>query len=72
VELARDLRDEMALLRGFVTQGADRAQIAREAGRVADPIRRWIMLAVAVLGEAAECGAFTVGRFVARKPMTAA
>jgi ubiquinone/menaquinone biosynthesis C-methylase UbiE len=68
VELARDMREEMAVQRGFVTAPADRAAILEEAGRTADPIRRWIMQAVAVLGEATECGAFTLGRFVARKP----
>lgn len=68
VELARDLREEMPLLRGFLADAQARAAVAEEAGHTADPMRRQIMEALVVLGEAAQLGAFTVGRFVARKP----
>jgi cyclopropane fatty-acyl-phospholipid synthase-like methyltransferase len=68
VDLARDMREEMALLRGFVTQPADRDAIRAEMDHTADPIRKLVMEGVLVLGEAAERGAFTVGRFLAVKP----
>jgi ubiquinone/menaquinone biosynthesis C-methylase UbiE len=68
VELARDMREEMALLRGFMTEPAGRAELLQEMRHTPDPIRRFIMEGVMVLGEAAESGAFTVGRFLARKP----
>lgn len=65
---AADLRSEMPLHRGFVTQEADRAQLRAEQAQTRDPMRRQIMEALAVLGEAVEQGAFTVGRFRARRP----
>ncbi len=65
VREAVDLRDEMALLRGFVVAPADRQALAREAQRTADPIRRMIKQGLICLGEAAAAGAFTVGRFLA-------
>jgi SAM-dependent methyltransferase len=68
VALARDTREEMALLRGFMTDAAERAGVLREACTVPDPIRQLVMRGVAVLGEAAQRGAFTVGRFLAHKP----
>lgn len=68
VDLACDMRDEMALLRGFVTEPAGRAELVQELAETEDAMRRLIMEGVLVLGEAAECGAFTVGRFLARKP----
>jgi cyclopropane fatty-acyl-phospholipid synthase-like methyltransferase len=68
VELARDMREEMPLLRGFLADEAARAAVTEEARGADDPMRRQIMEALVVLGEAAELGAFTVGRFVARKP----
>jgi SAM-dependent methyltransferase len=71
VELARDMREEMALVRGFMTDAAGRADLAEELRHAMDPMRRLIMDGVLVLGEAAECGAFTVGRFLARKPVPA-
>lgn len=71
VELARDMREEMALLRGFMADEAGRAALRRELRASGDGLRRYIMEGVLVLGEAAECGAFTVGRFVARKPLRA-
>lgn len=71
VELARDMREEMALLRGFMTEAAGRAELAQEMRHTPDPMRRFIMEGVMVLGEAAESGAFTVGRFLARKPALA-
>lgn len=63
-----DLRREMALLRGFIVDEADRAQVRREIAASADPVRRLIMQALLILGEAAEAGAFTLGRFLAVKP----
>jgi tocopherol O-methyltransferase len=71
VDIARDLREEMALRRAFMAESAGRAAVLREARRTADPIRRLVMEGVAVLGEAAQQGAFTVGRFLARKPRDA-
>jgi ubiquinone/menaquinone biosynthesis C-methylase UbiE len=68
VELARDMREEMALLRGFVTQAADREAIGVEMRNSPDPIRQLVMQGVVDLGEAAAQGAFTVGRFLAIKP----
>lgn len=68
VELACDMREEMPLLRGFLADRPARAAVAQEARETADPVRRQIMEALVVLGKAAQLGAFTVGRFVARKP----
>lgn len=68
VDLARDMRDEMALLRGFLARPAERKEVRAEMHRTGEPVRRFIMEGLLVLGEAAQCGAFTVGRFVARKP----
>ena len=68
VELARDMREEMPLLRGFLADRQARAAVSEEARHTADPMRRQIMEALVVLGKAAQLGAFTVGRFVARKP----
>ena len=67
VTLALDMREEMDLLRGFMATPAQRMEVAREACRTASPIRRMIMEGLLVLGEAAERGAFTVGRFLAVK-----
>jgi cyclopropane fatty-acyl-phospholipid synthase-like methyltransferase len=71
VELARDMREEMALLRGFVTQPADREAIGAEMRATPDPIRQLVMEGVLALGEAAALGAFTIGRFLATKPREA-
>ncbi|MES2015495.1 MAG: methyltransferase domain-containing protein [Pseudomonadota bacterium] len=68
VRLALDMRTEMDLLRGFMATPLQRREVEREACRTANPIRRMIMEGLLVLGEAAECGAFTVGRFLALKP----
>lgn len=68
VELAGDMRAEMALLRGFIVHARDRDAVAQEMRATADPVRRLVMEGLLVLGAAAECGAFTIGRFVARKP----
>lgn len=65
---AVDMRQEMALHRGFIVHPRDRAVVAMEMRATADPIRRVIMDGLLRLGEATEAGAFTVGRFVARKP----
>lgn len=68
VELASDMRTEMALLRGFIVRARDREAVGAEMRATADPVRRLVMEGLLVLGAAAECGAFTIGRFVARKP----
>lgn len=68
VEEAVDLRDEMALLRGFLVEPADREEVMREMQACAEPVRRLIMQALLILGEAAAAGAFTLGRFLARRP----
>jgi tocopherol O-methyltransferase len=67
VLLARDMRTEMDLLRGFMATPAQRREVERELCRSTSPIRRLIMEGLLVLGEAAESGAFTVGRFLALK-----
>jgi hypothetical protein len=65
VREAVDLRGEMALLRGFVVDPADRRALRLEAQATADPIRRTIKEGLIRLGEAAAAEAFTVGRFLA-------
>jgi tocopherol O-methyltransferase len=70
VLLALDMREEMDLLRGFMATPAEREEVARELCRTGSPIRRMIMEGLMVLGEAAERGAFTVGRLLALKPAT--
>lgn len=65
VREAIDLREEMALLRGFVIDPADRDALRIESERTADPIRRLIKEGLLRLGAAAAAGAFTVGRFLA-------
>jgi cyclopropane fatty-acyl-phospholipid synthase-like methyltransferase len=67
--LACDMREEMALLRGFMTDPADRREVEAEMAQNRDPIRRMIMEGLLVLGAAAQAGAFTVGRFLATKPL---
>ena len=70
VEAAVDLREEMALRRGFLAEAGQRAAVRRERAATADPVRAQIMRALEHLGEAVEAGLFTVGRFLARKPVT--
>ena len=67
VDEATDLRTEMPLLRGFIASSTDRDAVRAERLATPDPMRRKIMQGLEVLGEAAERGAFTVGRFLARK-----
>src|SRR6185436_13034350 len=67
VDEAVDLRAEMALLRGFIVEQPDRDEVREEMERTSDPIRRIIMQGLLRLGEAAEVGAFTLGRFLAVK-----
>jgi cyclopropane fatty-acyl-phospholipid synthase-like methyltransferase len=64
---AVDLRNEMALLRGFIADPADREAVRQEMLVTADPMRRIVMQGLLKLGEAAEAGAFTLGRFLALK-----
>lgn len=68
VQEAVDLRNEMALLRGFLVETTDRDEVRREKDQTSDPIRRIIMEGLLCLGEAANVGAFTLGRFLAIKP----
>jgi ubiquinone/menaquinone biosynthesis C-methylase UbiE len=67
VALARDMRAEMDVLRGFMATCAQREEVAAELRATSDPVRRLIMEGLLVLGEAAQAGAFTIGRFVAHK-----
>lgn len=67
VREAVDLREEMALLRGFIVDPHDQAQLAGEIEQTSDPIRKLIMEGLLRLGEAAAAGAFTLGRFLAAK-----
>jgi len=68
VKEAVDLRDEMPLLRGFMVDPEDRADVAREAAATADPMLRLIKYGLVMLGEGAQAGAFTIARFLAVKP----
>ena len=68
VDLALDMRAEMDLLRGFIIDPADRHAVELEMHQTPSPIRRLIMEGLLVLGEAAQHGAFTIGRFLAHKP----
>lgn len=65
VREAVDLRDEMALPRGFLVNEADRSDVVRERDATSDPIRRVILDGLLVLGEAVAAGAFTIGQFLA-------
>ncbi len=68
VKEAVDLRDEMAMLRGFLVKKSDRDEVLNEMDSTSDPIRNIIMQGLLRLGEAAAAGAFTLGRFLAVKP----
>jgi hypothetical protein len=68
VTIARDLREEMPLLRGFLLDPQARREVQRERRDTPDAIRELVMDGLLVLGDAAEAGAFTVGRFLASKP----
>lgn len=63
-----DMRQEMALSRGFMVEPEDRRQVQAEISASTDPIRRLIMQSLLHLGEAVQAGAFTLGRFLAVKP----
>jgi tocopherol O-methyltransferase len=67
VKAAIDLREEMPLTRGFIVCPEDRVELTREIGMTADPMRRMIMEGLRLLGEGAQAGAFTIGRFLAVK-----
>jgi tocopherol O-methyltransferase len=67
VREAVDLRDEMALQRGFLVNKADRDDVCKEKDSTSDPIRKIILEGLLRLGEAVEAGAFTLGRFLAVK-----
>src|SRR5262249_557239 len=62
-----DMRNEMALPRGFLSDARSRDEYRAEIDRAVDPIRRIIMEGLLHLGEAVEAGAFTIGRFLAVK-----
>lgn len=67
VREAVDLRDEMALLCGFLVKKTDRDDMRKEKDRTSDPIRKIIIEGLLRLGKAAAAGAFTLGRFLAVK-----
>jgi len=67
VQEAVDLREEMPLLRGFMVDPNDRAQLAGEIATTTDPMRKMIKEGLLLLGEGAQAGAFTIGRFLAIK-----
>ena len=67
-----DMRQEMALRRGFIVDVEARRQVQREIDGCGDPIRSLIMKALLILGDAVAHGAFTIGRFLATKPGAAA
>lgn len=67
VVVARDMREEMDLSRGFIAQPEDRQSVELEMRQTEDPIRRMIIEGLLALGEAVQAGAFTIGRFVAHK-----
>jgi tocopherol O-methyltransferase len=68
VREAIDMRQEMALARGFLVRDEDRAQVQVERDHCGDPVRRVVMEGLLRLGDAVTAGAFTIGRFVALKP----
>lgn len=63
-----DLRDEMALARGFLVQADDRHEVEAEIATCPDPVRVLIMRSLLHLGEAMGADAFSVGRWLAVKP----
>ena len=65
VREAVDLRDEMALSRGFIVDPADREALRIELVQTANPVHRIIKEWLLRLGEATAAGAFTLGRFLA-------
>lgn len=65
VQEAMDLREEMALDRGFLVDEVDRNDAARERDATTDPIRRVILDGMLALGAAVLAQAFTIGRFLA-------
>jgi len=67
VREAVDLREEMPVWRGFMVDPHDRAELAREIATTTDPMRKMIMEGLLRLGEGAQVGAFTIGRFLAVK-----
>jgi cyclopropane fatty-acyl-phospholipid synthase-like methyltransferase len=67
VKEAVDLREEMPLLRGFMVDPNERAELAKEIARTADPMRKMIKEGLLLLGEGAQVGAFTIARFLAVK-----
>jgi hypothetical protein len=67
VKTAVDMREEMPLLRGFIVSPNDRAELAKEIARTTDPMRKMIKEGLRLLGEGAQAGAFTIGRFLAVK-----
>jgi tocopherol O-methyltransferase len=70
VEEAVDMRDEMAVARGFITEPIEQARVRIAMQASADPIRKLIMQGLVKLGQAVAAGAFTIGRFKAMKPET--
>ena len=67
VREALDLREEMALLRGFLVDPSDREEVRKEMLGRKDPMRHIVLQGLLQLGEAAAAGAFTLGRFLASK-----
>ncbi len=67
VREAIDLRKEMPVWRGFMVDPNDRAELAREIDKTTDPMRKMIKEGMLRLGEGAQAGAFTIGRFLAVK-----
>jgi SAM-dependent methyltransferase len=67
VKEAIDLREEMPLLRGFMVDPRERAELAKEIATTTDPMRKLIKEGLLLLGEGAQAGAFTIARFLAVK-----
>lgn len=63
-----DMRDEMDLPRGFATSGQQQAELAADIRACRNPFLGLILEGLASLGRAVDAGAFTIGRFTARKP----
>ena len=53
--------------RGVDAVEADRAELAKEIDKTSDPMRKMIKEGMLRLGEGAQAGAFTIGRFLAVK-----
>ncbi len=67
-----DMREEMELRRGFATSQRQQAELAADRRACTNPFLGMILEGLSSLGRAVDAGAFTIGRFTARKPAATA